>query len=389
MSVYAFIPPKLREVLFLIRGGLRKGKRQQLNEIDILASKDSNDWYKKTEDVGKWRKAFKNLIMEVDSRGIQLAEEFYKDSLQILKEEPFPDEQSVILVCTAKNECDNMKKIYSYYCDMGIKNFVFIDNDSSDDSVSEFNKMQGVNIFLAEESYTSIRRQAWINRVIAHYGFNRWYLVIDSDEYVDYNQATSHSFNEVVEFCENNHITRMQALMIDMYPENIEFINQKIDFLGEYKYFDKDTYEKMDNRNSLLLNGYQGGVRARLFKHATGDVKPWLTKYPLLYIQEGDIQFHSHMSFPFYKNFQSQNLLVIRHYKFLPSDLEKYRQRMKLGNFSHGSQEYKQYVAEMEKGSIVFFDERHSEVFSDSDVFYNIPIMTRICWEDEKNGQYN
>lgn len=383
MSKLTFIPPELREVLFLIRGCLKSGKRNQLNKINFLANNDSESWYRKTEDLKKWKKAFKKLALEADNRGVQLAEEFYKDSLQIIKEETFQDEQSVILICAAKNECENMKKIYHYYQNIGVKNFVFIDNNSSDDSIKEYCKMQGVNIFLAKETYTSIRRQAWINRIMAHYGFNKWYLVIDSDEYLDYNQSSTHSLGDVIKFCKDKQITRMQALMVDMYPENIEYSNQDIDFLNEYKFFDKNTYEKMNDRNALLLNGYQGGVRARLFHHASEDAKPWLTKYPLLFIQEGDIQFQSHMSFPFYKNFQSENYLAIRHYKFLPSDLEKYKHRMALGNFSRGSQEYKQYVTEMEKGNIVFLNEKHSEFFSDSDAFYNIPVMSKICWGDE------
>lgn len=380
MNVYTLIPPRMREGLLQLRGMLKKGKKEQIEEISALAASDSPNWYNDPADVAAWKKAFQKLTLESDKRGMELAKEFFSQALTIVEEKYCPGEASVILICAAKNECGNMKNIYRHYRALGVDHFAFIDNDSDDNSIAEYRTMEGVNIFSVTESYTSLRRQAWVNRIIAHYGFNKWYLVVDSDEFLDYNQSEIHKISDVVNFCKNQKITRMRGLLVDMYPREIRYNNQEIDYLKEYLYFDRDSYAEMTGKEALLLRGIQGGIRGRLFSKASTDAKPWLTKYPLFFMQKGDIQFQSHMSFPFYKNFQSGNHLVIRHYKFLPSDLEKYRMRVRKGNFSRGSQEYKQYVTEMEKGYIRFFDETHSESFSSSESFYNIPVMTKIPW---------
>lgn len=382
MNLYTWIPPRVREYLLLSRGMIKQGKKKLLDEIHMLSQKDSADWYSSSCDPLCWEKSFKRLALESNSRGIQLARSFYQQPLQIIEEKQVPRDQSFVLICASKNECNRMKSIYQYYRKLGVNSFAFIDNFSTDDSIKIYRTMEGVNIYLAKESYTSIRRQAWINRVMAHYGYDKWYLVIDSDEYIDYNQSEQHSLIDVIRYCNLKKIFRLQALLVDMYPKEIEYKNQKIDFLKEYIYFDWDTYEAMNDQNQLLLNGYQGGVRARLFFQSETKNKPWLTKYPLIFLQQGDIQFQSHMSFPFYKNFQSKNYLAIKHYKFLPNDFEKYKQRVSSGNFANGSQEYKQYIAEMKKGYIKFYDNSHSERCLTSESFYKIPVMAKIPWED-------
>lgn len=382
MNIYELISPKIREHLLVVRGILDRKKNVLLDEIELCSREDAIDWYSNSSDALLWKKAMKRLTLESENRGIQLAREFYKQPLQIIEEKQIPCEQTLVLICVAKNESENMERIYQYYRKMGIKSFAFIDNNSTDDSVELYRSMKEVNVYFAKDAYTSLRRQAWINRIIAHYGFDKWYLVIDSDEYLDFNQSESHSVQDILNFCYANKLSRMHALMVDMYPKEIIYQSQDIDFLKEYKYFDKDTYEGMQGKNAILLKGYQGGVRARLFSSTEISEKPWLTKTPLFYFERGDIQFQSHMSFPFYKNFQSKHYLVLRHYKFLPSDLEKYKQRVKNGNFANGSHEYKCYVSQMEKGYIKFYCEKHSEHFLSSESFYNIPIITKIPWEE-------
>ena len=373
------IPPKVRESLFFLRGLLRGGKRNILRKIEKESHKDHLSWYAESEDGQYWSKAFKKLAIETDARGEVLADEFYNGSIEIIKENQKPQDQSVILICAAKNECENLKQIYEHYSKIGVDSFAFIDNNSSDDTVKTFLDYSNVNMYSAKDDYTSIRRQAWINRVMAHYGFEKWYLVIDSDEYLTYNQAEVHSINDVIDFCKARRINRMRALMVDMYPSKVVMNDEVVDFLKDFCFFDHDTYVTMKGKNELLLQGIQGGVRSRIFMK-DGVNMPWLTKYPLVYHTRGDIQFQSHMAFPFYKNFQSDSYLVIRHYKFLPTDLKKYRERAQSGNFANGSGEYIQYTKEMEKGYVEFYDANHSMSFLNSESFYKISVMTEIPW---------
>jgi len=376
-----YISPRIREELLLARGLVKNLGSDTAKRLKKLAAKDDPTFYAAPRDVKLWADAFKKLSLATDKRGFELAEEFYSQPLEIISENYFPRKQELVLICPAKDELDNLKRIYSHYKRLGVKAFAFIDNGSSDGTAEYFSDFKDVNVYLAREKYTSLRRQAWINRVMARYGFGKWYLVVDSDEYLDYNGSENRSVYDIANYCEKKGIKRVKALMLDMYPEKINFDGRDVDFLKEYCYFDKSGYTRISGRDELLIKGFQGGVRARIFAENENDKKPWITKYPLIYLQPGDIQFQSHMSYPFYKNFSSDTFMVLRHYKFLPSDYEKYKLRAADGNFSAGSREYQQYVQMMKKGSISFFDDRVSAKLEDSNSVYQIDIMSEFNWE--------
>ncbi|MFT3950711.1 MAG: glycosyltransferase family 2 protein [Oscillospiraceae bacterium] len=375
-----FIPPYFREFLLLIRGRLKRGYKKSIGEIIEMAQRDDKEFYHKSGDVRIWEKSFIKLCAATDNRGKMLAAEFYSNPIKILHENYPVNHQGMILICAVKDELENMMKLYSHYQSLGVKQFAFIDNLSSDGFVDFFSACSNVNLYQAQELYSSIRRQAWINRIMARYGFDRWYLVVDSDEYLDYNNADTKTVQDLVCFFESRRIKRGKAMMLDLYPREIKFNDSNVDFLKEYKFFDSKGYTSLSARNSLLIDGMQGGVRGRIFSAENTAHKPWLTKYPLMYLEAGDIQFQSHMSYPFYKNFKSKNHLVLRHYKFMPSDLTKYQQRAENKNFSAESKEYLQYIQIIEKGTITFYDEGVSQAFLDHNSFYSIAQMKKIDW---------
>lgn len=374
------IPPVIREKLLLARGHAKAQSGLTATEVKKLAESDDKAYYANENDLPVWCSAFVKLSLVTNKRGFELAKEFFGQPIEVVKENQVPSKQDLVLICPAKNELDNLKRIYSHYKNLGVKSFAIIDNLSDDGTSDYFSQLDDVNVYLAKDKYTSLRRQAWINRVMARYGFNKWYLVVDSDEYLDYNDSDRKSIYNVIDYCNKRGIKRAKALMLDMYPDSIVFDGREVDFLSQYKYFDKTGYTHISGNDELLIDGYQGGVRTRIFTESSGDKKPWLTKYPLIYMQPGDIQYQSHMSYPFYKNFKSENIMVLRHYKFLPSDLDKYRQRVVDGNFSAGSKEYAQYVAMMEKGSITFYDSGVSAEFNSNESYYCINEMKRIEW---------
>ena len=84
-----------------------------------------------------------------------------------------------------------------------------------------------------------------------------------------------------------------------------------------------------------------------------------LTKYPLFYFIKGDIQCGSHFQYPFSPNCGVPCTTALLHYKFLKSDLEKYMNRVKLGNYANDSEEYKKYIEVYNKGkNISLYNEK-------------------------------
>ena len=375
---------KLRMILlnFLLQiKGLPKYRKCKLQLKKLLVG-ETNPLYICDNDKKIWNKSFLNLSLITNKRGLTLAQEFYKSNICVISEKrKFFNDKDLILICLAKNECDNLKKIYNYYTNLGVNNFVYIDNGSNDNTIEYFKKIENVNLFSVKDEYTSIRRQAWINKIISRYGFNKWYLVIDSDEYLAFNECEKNSISDAINFFNSKKIERVRALMVDMYPKRIIFNNDNIDFLKKYNLFDYNTYGVYHSKESMLFDCLNGGMRGRLFSEGDESKKPWLTKYPLLLFKKGDIQFQSHMSYPFEKNFDSDCYLVLMHYKFLPSDSKKYQDRVKKGNFSLGSWEYKRYIEQMKKGYIDFYDSKCSKKYITSESFYQIKLLSKIPWK--------
>ena len=181
----------------------------------------------------------------------------------------------------------------------------------------------------------------WVNRIIAHYGFNHWYLCVDSDELFVYPNMEKSS---IVNFIEREKSKRIRSIMVDMYSENgiwKEYDLNKLNIKEKYCYFDTTSYKERANFKFELI---VGGPRTRVFSKNNNEFSGIMVKHPLFYFEKGDIQGHSHYQFPFKYNFGLKNNSAILHYKFLPTDLQKYKQRVELKNYANGSSEYNIYI---------------------------------------------
>ena len=121
--------------------------------------------------------------------------------------------------------------------------------------------------------------------------------------------------------------------------ELILFISLEFDIERIYNYFYDDYFSKKIIYDTL----YQGGGRALFFYDETAKLLPFVSKYPLIYVEQDDIILNSHYNFPFEKNLICKPQAVLKHYKFLPKDKKKYIERINKANFSNGSIEYKMY----------------------------------------------
>jgi hypothetical protein len=101
----------------------------------------------------------------------------------------------------------------------GVRRFAIIDNGSTDQSL-EFLKLQpDVDLFESRDKFEESRKLAWINTVIAHYGEGRWYLCVDADELLVFDQSETRSIDELISSVSARGIERVLGFMIDMYAE--------------------------------------------------------------------------------------------------------------------------------------------------------------------------
>lgn len=90
----------------------------------------------------------------------------------------------------------------------------------------------------------------------------------------------------------------------------------------------------------------------------------------------------SHYLFPYRNNKNTECFVALLHYKFLPSDILKYRQISEEGNYFNGSKEYKDYVRVLEESSgLSFINELQTQEYINSESLYEIPMLKKIILE--------
>ncbi len=374
-------PAKIRDNILLSRSFWSPIKSMKIitNIRSMSCNSKTEGWGKLNADIDIWRKSFVRLSLSTKS-GYEIATYFFKDNIKIIKlaqnRELFKSD--VILISVVKNDIKKIKSFYTHYKNLGVKRFAILDNNSDDGTFEWLSSKEDIDLFQTDIHYTTFRRQAWINKIISYYGFENWYLIVDSDEHFVYEDMETKSLNDLVMHAKVNKIFRIRAIMIDMYSNRAlnESTNDE-DFLNEYIYFDSDNYVVRDHYG---FSNVGGGMRVRMFKGDNPNFSPYLTKYPLIFFKPGDIQYNSHYSFPFYKNFNSPCWAGLLHYKFLSTDLKKYQDIVRTGSFSKGSHEYKQYMKTYRESPHKKFIHQDSKVYKNSNSLKVIDIMDEIEW---------
>lgn len=315
--------------------------------------------------IALWKHKFRQMIRYSSERTFAIAEEFLKVSLEKVHAGEWEqvNENDPVLVCAVKNDLEKIKKFIPYYKELGIRQFVVIDNDSSDGTFEFLCEHKEITVYRCTHSFTADRKIAWIDRVIAEIGDDRWYLMVDSDEFVTYLGVNEHKIDEFVRRNRELGRERIGSFMLDMYPKEALFESTgETDFMENYCYFDKDTYEVMQARNGLRI---KGGPRFRKFGTTMK-----LSKYCLFYFGRDDIVPSAHIHIPFEKSLNAPVSIAIRHYKFLNhSDFDKVVEAVQTGMHSEDSKEYKTYLKGINGNEkLTLFDEAHSLEFSEENL---------------------
>lgn len=277
-----------------------------------------------------------------------------------------------ILICCVKNDIVRLKKTFEYHKKIGIRKMVYVDN-MSDDGTFEWLKEQDVDLYRIDEKYHAGRKSAWVRKVIDIYGYDRWYLVVDSDEIFTYIGEEEHSVCDLIKYAREKGVERIASFLLDMYSENKLYEKgRKNDFVLDMRYFDSDSYYmSIDGRGPML----RGGPRKRVFESDLDYTEP-LSKYPLFFAKIEDI-WSDHRPLPFYKNFNSPCISVLRHYKFMEGDYEKYKDIVSKGNYYNGSANYRIYISGGDKLS--FMCDKSIE-FTDSYSLRKLRYLQEVAW---------
>lgn len=280
--------------------------------------------------------------------------------------------QEPIVVCVIKDDLARVKMFLDHHKSIGVKYFVFVDNMSSDGTFEYIIGCDNVNVYRCRTTYSTTNRDGWINRILAYYGFNRWYLCLDSDELFVYPDMEQTSITAFVELLQKRKLKGVRALMVDMYSDKSIFSEEEVvDIKKEYRFFDNEGYRK---RIQFEFDPILGGARERIFSSPGVKLDTSLLKSPLFYLDENIVYGNAHYLFPYKNNREFPFCGVLMHYKFLPGDFEKYRARMLTRSYYNGSAEYNAYVNKYAENSQIAFMHSSSERFENSNSFKQIKI---------------
>lgn len=315
--------------------------------------------------VGLWGKKFAQMIKYSSNRTFPIAEEFLNVRIEKVKDSKYQntDAHVPILICALKNDIQKMVHFMEHYRRLGIKKFVFLDNMSTDGTFEYLLEQEDADVYRCAHPFTADRKIAWVNRLIAEIGMNRWYLMADSDEFFTYYGCREHTINEFVDRVEEKNLKRVGVVHLDMYPKDNLFSKDNTkDFVQRYCYFDKDTYEFSKAANGMRI---VGGPRKRIFGTTMK-----VSGYRLVFFEVDDIVPSAHFMIPFEKSLSVPVYLVSLHYKFVnESDYSKMIEAVETGMHANNSEEYKTYYRILkENPDISLYDEKHSAEFTEENL---------------------
>ena len=189
--------------------------------------------------------------------------------------------QDMPLIVLIHDDIKLLNAFLKHYRNLGVSRFICIDDISTDGSREFLLQQDDTSVFESNVRYSTAHRgKAWREMLADWFGKNRWYVNVDSDEFLLTGASKNTSLLQYAKQLQDRKIYRLPAPMIDMVPAgNIsDAIIHDCDDRMPWEiltHFDGDGYTGHTFLNGINL---RGGARLRLF-----DAVAELMKFPLIY----------------------------------------------------------------------------------------------------------
>ncbi len=282
------------------------------------------------------------------------------------------------LVFITHNDMTLISKFLLHYRKLGVTRFICVDDISKDGTREYLLEQSDVDVWTSPVRYSDARRgRRWREQLFGIYGLNRWYLNVDSDEFLVYDGFEENALVKLITLLEAQGEKRLAAPMLDMYSsDNAVHPSLELQYPWEFsQYFDSDGYTlSFDKRGASLT----GGPRSRKF----GETNE-LMKYPLI-LWDGHCFFGSspHRPLPYERNF-AKLWGALLHFKFYTNYKEKISEAAQEQQHYDGSKHYKTLMSEIDaKGSINLQYEK-SEAFIGASRMVELGFISKIDWTNQ------
>lgn len=261
-----------------------------------------------------------NLIKMVkkEFNNIEFSDDYFSNFINGLNtnkltiEKNLKFDEGIILVCFYNNFENFAKKWIEHYINIGIRNFVLVNNNSTDNSLKILKKYEtkvNISFWNIKENYNCYRMCGWKQRILEFYGVGHKFLMVDSDElfiYKDYDKIPLENY------LNKNKLLYIKTLMLDVYANKNIFDGE----LEDFKFVDKGTY-KIETKVPYMQRFY-GGPRSRIF-----GINPSLQKVPYILYTGNEIYANDHYYYPWSINKKAKFCSYLLHYKFMIDNYNK------------------------------------------------------------------
>ncbi len=272
-------------------------------------------------------------------------------------------DDELVVVCLVRDGEPWVRAFVEHYISLGARHLVFLDNNSSDGTVSaasEFDDVTLLRVALPFDADVDGTRGQVVMRkyLIERFGKGRWSLCVDIDELFDYPYSDVIGLESLLGYLNSKSYTAVVAQMLDMFPERpllgladgpdepLKEVHRFYDISGLERVSRKERSRRLATDNITLesdeIEWFSGGLRRTIFDLPG----PWLTKYPLVFC-DGRLEPDPPHGV---RNARIADLsCVLFHYKFLKNFREQAVRAVKEEQYYSKSRAYKRYLDTLEQ----------------------------------------
>lgn len=279
-------------------------------------------------------------------------------------------------VFVAHNEIALIPAFLSHYRRLGVTRFICLDDVSIDGTREYLMEQEDVDVWTSPIRFEAARRgRRWREALFERYGYNRWYLNLDADEFLVYDQCLREPLKVLINVLEEHDIKRLPAPMIDFYPSNAAKSGNGNMPWHVVDHIDGSGYDVTLQKRGISV---KGGPRKRLFSEDNE-----LIKYPLVYWDK-NCRFGSsiHRPLPYNRNF-SPVWGVLLHFKFFTNYREKIAEAAYNKQHYNGSQHYQAIKNEIDKIGTIDFVGYASIRFLNPEQLVDLGFMPTIEFDSD------
>lgn len=218
-------------------------------------------------------------------------------------------ESNIILISFYQDFETFTEKWMNHYIDSGIKNFVLVDNHSTDNSTKILQKYKNevnIDFWKLNEECSHHKICGYLQKILEFYGQGKQYLIVDCDELFIYENYKAITLKE---FVKTKKVRNIKSLTLEIYPKGNIFEGK----LTDYKFMDKSSY-KITTAVPYKAR-YYGGPKFRVL-----NINSDLQKIPFISYTGNEVVISKNYCYPWNINSRVKLCSYMLHYMFLSDE---------------------------------------------------------------------